>query len=343
MMDDDTKRLEAEAVTLRRVAFFGVAVSTVATLVCVISVPLLYNYMQHMQSVMQSEVDFCKSRSSNIWREVTRTQLEWKAVSNQLIKEFVADVEYRLKDHPAHLVLMARTEPMENQECLDETAPMHHPQHHHHNTNSALTVPMDHQDHPEHQDLKDHLATLAPLELMLTEAVAAHPVLLDLQVLPEQMELPEILVLQVRPVSSMKYPDLLAHQGHLDLPDPQDLMDNLDRMETQDKTDHLDHLETTVHPEHLDNLEAQDLMGRAVIVDQVEVATTAHLLELLPAIKFILTNTCHYHHSTVLNHFLVNGMRAIGLLFCSALHLNYLVMNVSTLIENKLFDEIRSS
>ncbi|KAK5964165.1 Nematode cuticle collagen domain protein, partial [Trichostrongylus colubriformis] len=74
MMDDDAKRLEAEAVTLRRVAFFGVAISTVATLVCVISVPLLYNYMQHMQSVMQSEVDFCKSRSSNIWREVTRTQ-----------------------------------------------------------------------------------------------------------------------------------------------------------------------------------------------------------------------------------------------------------------------------
>uniref|UniRef100_A0A0K0DDH7 Col_cuticle_N domain-containing protein n=1 Tax=Angiostrongylus cantonensis TaxID=6313 RepID=A0A0K0DDH7_ANGCA len=58
-----------------RVAFVGVAVSTVATLVCVITVPLLYNYMQHMQSLMQSEVDFCKSRSSNIWREVTRTQV----------------------------------------------------------------------------------------------------------------------------------------------------------------------------------------------------------------------------------------------------------------------------
>ncbi|KAJ1367842.1 hypothetical protein KIN20_028845 [Parelaphostrongylus tenuis] len=76
MIDDDVKRLEAEALTLRRVAFVGVAVSTVATLVCVITVPLLYNYMQHMQSLMQSEVDFCKSRSTNIWREVTRTQLD---------------------------------------------------------------------------------------------------------------------------------------------------------------------------------------------------------------------------------------------------------------------------
>ncbi|VDM15886.1 unnamed protein product, partial [Wuchereria bancrofti] len=31
--------------------------------------------MQHMHAVMQSEVDFCKLRSNNIWREVTRTQI----------------------------------------------------------------------------------------------------------------------------------------------------------------------------------------------------------------------------------------------------------------------------
>eukprot|EP00080_Pristionchus_pacificus_P004313 PDM64333.1 hypothetical protein PRIPAC_52589 [Pristionchus pacificus] len=74
-MTADVKQLEEQATSLRRLAFVGVSVSTVATLVCVISVPMLYNYMQHMQSVMQSEVDFCKSRSSNIWREVTKTQV----------------------------------------------------------------------------------------------------------------------------------------------------------------------------------------------------------------------------------------------------------------------------
>ncbi|KHJ92823.1 nematode cuticle collagen domain protein [Oesophagostomum dentatum] len=73
-MTGDLKQLESEAIALRKVAFFGVAISTVATLLCVVSVPMLYNYMQHMQSVMQNEVDFCKSRSGNIWREVTRTQ-----------------------------------------------------------------------------------------------------------------------------------------------------------------------------------------------------------------------------------------------------------------------------
>ncbi|MQI32369.1 cuticular collagen family protein, partial [Escherichia coli] len=71
----DEKQLEIEASSLRRVALVGVAVSFTATLVCVIAAPMLYNYMQHMQSVMQSEVDFCRSRSGNIWREVTRTQV----------------------------------------------------------------------------------------------------------------------------------------------------------------------------------------------------------------------------------------------------------------------------
>lgn len=74
-MTGDVKQWESEALSLRRIAFFGVAISTMATLACVISVPMLYNYMQQMQSVMQNEVDFCKSRSGNIWREVTRTQV----------------------------------------------------------------------------------------------------------------------------------------------------------------------------------------------------------------------------------------------------------------------------
>lgn len=77
MSDQKQPLLELEAASIRRVAFAGVTLATVATLVCVLSVPMLYNYMQHMQSVMQNEVDFCKSRSGNIWREVTRTQVSF--------------------------------------------------------------------------------------------------------------------------------------------------------------------------------------------------------------------------------------------------------------------------
>ncbi|KAL3071080.1 hypothetical protein niasHS_015822 [Heterodera schachtii] len=68
------KSRQQEAECMRRLAFFGVALSTVATLITVLSVPMVYNYVQHVNSQMVSELDFCKSRSGNIWREVTRTQ-----------------------------------------------------------------------------------------------------------------------------------------------------------------------------------------------------------------------------------------------------------------------------
>lgn len=69
------KEREQECESLKRVAFIGVALATTATLICVVAVPMFYNYMQHVHSVMQSEVDFCKARSSNLWREVTLTQV----------------------------------------------------------------------------------------------------------------------------------------------------------------------------------------------------------------------------------------------------------------------------
>uniref|UniRef100_A0A915E9J9 Nematode cuticle collagen N-terminal domain-containing protein n=1 Tax=Ditylenchus dipsaci TaxID=166011 RepID=A0A915E9J9_9BILA len=75
MDETSLKERQNEADSLRVVAFFGVALSTIATLVCVVSVPMLYGYMQQVQSAMQNEVDFCKLRSGNIWREVTRTQV----------------------------------------------------------------------------------------------------------------------------------------------------------------------------------------------------------------------------------------------------------------------------
>jgi len=73
-MDDKTIRKFHEAETLRRVAFIGVTISTIATLTCVIAVPMLYNYMQHVQSVLQNEVDYCMAHTGNLWDEYARTQ-----------------------------------------------------------------------------------------------------------------------------------------------------------------------------------------------------------------------------------------------------------------------------
>ncbi|PAV78469.1 hypothetical protein WR25_09542 [Diploscapter pachys] len=75
MAEQDVKKQQHEADSLRRIAFVGVAISTIATVICVVSVPMLYNYLQQMQSVMQAEVDFCRSRSGSIWKEVVKTQV----------------------------------------------------------------------------------------------------------------------------------------------------------------------------------------------------------------------------------------------------------------------------
>lgn len=83
--------MQREAYNLRWIAFCGVTMSTVATLSCVISVPLLYNYLQHVQSVMENEVKFCRSRSGNIWREITRTQVFlrlWKPLNIAILYYF---------------------------------------------------------------------------------------------------------------------------------------------------------------------------------------------------------------------------------------------------------------
>ncbi len=57
--DFQTMKMVKEAETLRKVAFFGVAFSTIATLVCVISLPMVYNYVQYVHVVLQNEMEFC--------------------------------------------------------------------------------------------------------------------------------------------------------------------------------------------------------------------------------------------------------------------------------------------
>lgn len=60
MMDEKSsivseQRLKEEAESLRRLAFFGVCLSTVSTLICVIAVPLAYQNFQRIGTEMQNE------------------------------------------------------------------------------------------------------------------------------------------------------------------------------------------------------------------------------------------------------------------------------------------------
>ncbi|CAJ0584124.1 unnamed protein product, partial [Mesorhabditis spiculigera] len=66
------KMSHAEAESFRRLAVFGIALSTAATLTAIIAVPMLYNYMQGVQSSLQDDVSFCVHRTEGLWHEYER-------------------------------------------------------------------------------------------------------------------------------------------------------------------------------------------------------------------------------------------------------------------------------
>lgn len=48
---------------MRRIAFVAVVVSTAAVIASVVTLPMLYNYVQSFQSHLMVETDYCKVRS----------------------------------------------------------------------------------------------------------------------------------------------------------------------------------------------------------------------------------------------------------------------------------------
>ncbi|KAI6217427.1 (pine wood nematode) hypothetical protein [Aphelenchoides besseyi] len=63
----DMKELLREAESFKRLTFFAIAISTVATLTAIIVVPMLYNYTQHVQASLDEELEFCTHRSNGLW------------------------------------------------------------------------------------------------------------------------------------------------------------------------------------------------------------------------------------------------------------------------------------
>ncbi|VDK23638.1 unnamed protein product [Anisakis simplex] len=72
MTSDDPKECLVEAESMKRLAFFGVAVSTVATLVAIVCVPMLCTYMQNVQSNLQDEISFCRTRAISLRGEYNK-------------------------------------------------------------------------------------------------------------------------------------------------------------------------------------------------------------------------------------------------------------------------------
>lgn len=66
-MDEKESLKQAEA--MRRLAFCSISVSTLATLTAILFIPSIYTYLQHVQSILQNEVDFCRHRAGGLQDE----------------------------------------------------------------------------------------------------------------------------------------------------------------------------------------------------------------------------------------------------------------------------------
>lgn len=69
---DNTKELMREADSFKRLAFYAITISSIATITAVIFVPLFYSYVQHVHSSLDIELDFCRHRTSGLWEEYRR-------------------------------------------------------------------------------------------------------------------------------------------------------------------------------------------------------------------------------------------------------------------------------
>ena len=74
----DPKQKLYEAERLKTTAFFSIAISTVATLTAIIVVPMLYNYVQHVQAPLQDEVNFCVHRTETLWEQYAKVRKDSK-------------------------------------------------------------------------------------------------------------------------------------------------------------------------------------------------------------------------------------------------------------------------
>uniref|UniRef100_A0A915E1D4 Nematode cuticle collagen N-terminal domain-containing protein n=1 Tax=Ditylenchus dipsaci TaxID=166011 RepID=A0A915E1D4_9BILA len=61
--------------SLRLIAFTAVVFSTVAITACLLTFPLVFHYVQTLQATVQGEVEYCKSRSRDMWREMVDVEL----------------------------------------------------------------------------------------------------------------------------------------------------------------------------------------------------------------------------------------------------------------------------
>ncbi|KAI6223882.1 Col-cuticle-N domain-containing protein [Aphelenchoides besseyi] len=69
MEGENFKALQQEADSLKRLAFFGILISTVSLITAAVAIPMLYSYSISVSSSLQEELNFCIHRTATLFDE----------------------------------------------------------------------------------------------------------------------------------------------------------------------------------------------------------------------------------------------------------------------------------
>lgn len=75
-MYDEKLMLKKTADQFRYGAIVSITLGTFVTLSCVLMVPIFCNYIQTIHSALQTELNFCRQRTGNIWNELIVTKVK---------------------------------------------------------------------------------------------------------------------------------------------------------------------------------------------------------------------------------------------------------------------------
>uniref|UniRef100_A0A914XUD0 Nematode cuticle collagen N-terminal domain-containing protein n=1 Tax=Plectus sambesii TaxID=2011161 RepID=A0A914XUD0_9BILA len=79
--------------TLRPIAFAAIVFSTVAITGCLVTFPLIFHYVQTLESSVQVELEFCKSRARDMWKEMLDIQTGGKHDTGKMARVVMAHRE----------------------------------------------------------------------------------------------------------------------------------------------------------------------------------------------------------------------------------------------------------
>lgn len=68
---------EKELEKVRKLAFFGATLASIGTLLGVVMVPLVYDHIQQVHTIMLNELDFCQARAANVFSEIRVTKVSF--------------------------------------------------------------------------------------------------------------------------------------------------------------------------------------------------------------------------------------------------------------------------